>query len=584
VSENNPTPAELIEQAFAHAEADGCPITTVGKNDGVFYILAADGELRAIPESKIARNTIVGLFGRKGMNWVRDRFPIRDENGNFKDWRVSAAAEWLTLECVEAGVVDPDGLVRGVGVWEPHPTDPIGGLIWHCGDTVLADGAEEKPGKIGHHIYPLAPPRPRPGKTPMTRKEGEWLLQHLGRWNWRDPASPRLALGWLVAALVPGVIDWRPHVWISGDRQTGKTTLLKSFRALLAEDLLNLAETTEAAVRGALGRAARPVAVDEIESDVDNEKAVQVVKLARLASSRGGGMIGRGTKEGGARLSTLETVFLFSSINRPPLQPQDLQRITVLELESVKPDPVARAELLEEQKRLAALAPALRRRVIERWGDFADTLAMMTAALVARGHGTRAAEQLGHLLALGELLLDDELPDGDHADFLAEMFDPQDLADRLDDQADHERLIARLITSALPLRRAGGEETVGAALKLYLAYGADDAIGLNAHARLKSCGLAVRRDGAEQFLAVSNSHHQLARLFDGTHWQARSGSSGGWVQSLRRVPGAKVIAGQRFGAVVQRATLIPLSAVPLADDNASATQSATEEGDDFQEF
>jgi hypothetical protein len=83
---------------------------------------------------------------------------------------------------------------------------------------------------------------------------------------------------------------------------------------------------------------------------------------------------------------------------------------------------------------------------------------------------------------------------------------------------------------------------------------------------------------------VSNSHHQLARLFDGTHWQARSGSSGGWVQSLRRVPGAKVIAGQRFGAVVQRATLIPLSAVPLADDNASATQSATEEGDDFQEF
>ena len=51
----------------------------------------------------------------------------------------------------------------------------------------------------------------------------------------------------------------------------------------------------------------------------------------------------------------------------------------------------------------------------------------------------------------------------------------------------------------------------------------------------------VSQDDAE-WLAVAISHQGLAGLFAHTHWAARSGASGVWSQSLRRIDHALTVA------------------------------------------
>lgn len=536
-----------------------CPVTVLGNNSGVIYFLQTDYQMRAIANRDLSKLQISGLFAGE-IDWLWERFPRKDKEGETVGWNPGAAAEYLQCEARAAGVVSPGDVIRGSGVWPAGSVDPTGGLIVHAGDAVLVGGEWRKPGRYGAHIYPAMAPSPRPSAQPMTAKQGQALLALLGKWAFKDPASPRLLLGWIVAGVVPGALDWRPHVWLSGDRQTGKTTLMDFVRSLLGSSLLHLADATEAGIRQALGPSARPVALDEIEAEAINDRALSIVKLARLASSRIGGRVARGSSEGIASLVGLDTIFLFSSINRPPLSPQDLQRITVLDMQKLSGGAGDRMAVQKAVRSMAGLGPALRARVVAEWGRFAETLELFHDALTARGHGTRAADQLGTLLALSDLLIGSQIPDSDSVDLAAEMFDPEELAARADDASDHDRCLEHLLTSTLPTVRRSESRVVGHYLRSVIHH-AD----LEDHLIVKGCGLAIVTVGGRRFLAVSNSHQQLAKIFDGTHWAGRSGAPGGWVQALRRVEGAMTHKDPvRFAAIKQRATLIAIDALPLS--------------------
>jgi ABC-type multidrug transport system fused ATPase/permease subunit len=57
------------------------------------------------------------------------------------------------------------------------------------------------------------------------------LLQALQSWNWdRGELDARLALGWLMTALVGGALEQRPVVYVVGTEGAGKSTLQKLLR------------------------------------------------------------------------------------------------------------------------------------------------------------------------------------------------------------------------------------------------------------------------------------------------------------------------------------------------------------------
>ena len=95
-----------------------------------------------------------------------------------------------------------------------------------------------------------------------------------------------MLFGWLSIALIGGALDWRPHVFLFGPPNTGKTTLHNLVAALLTPMVVAAdGQSTEAGIRQRQGPDALPVVVDEFETDTEARRLQSVLRLARSASS-----------------------------------------------------------------------------------------------------------------------------------------------------------------------------------------------------------------------------------------------------------------------------------------------------------
>ena len=47
------------------------------------------------------------------------------------------------------------------------------------------------------------------------------------RYRWATPDDGRRFLGWMVAAIIGGALEWRPHLLLTAPAAQGKTWLLK---------------------------------------------------------------------------------------------------------------------------------------------------------------------------------------------------------------------------------------------------------------------------------------------------------------------------------------------------------------------
>jgi len=111
------------------------------------------------------------------------------------------------------------GRVRGKGCWRED-----GGFVLHLGDRLLPpEDTEFVPpleyAAARHRLYevglPLKGPNLKKELSDAECRELAWLFQEFG---WDDGISGYLLAGWTVLAPFCGVLDQRPHVWITGPR------------------------------------------------------------------------------------------------------------------------------------------------------------------------------------------------------------------------------------------------------------------------------------------------------------------------------------------------------------------------------
>lgn len=553
---------------------EGCPVEPLGTRDGVSFYLDVSRQLRALPAREHSRLGVQALFGTR-IDLLYEYWPRVNDQGEVTGWRPEKAAEALMAAAAARGVWDPAERVRGVGCWLGRH----GNLVLHCGDQVWVGpgggdaGGWRSPGAIDDRVYPADPPRPRFAPAKVPGGEGgpaAELLTLLDTWRWRrGKTDALLLLGWIGTAMLGGALRWRPMAWVTGDRATGKSTLHEMLAIVMGEGIVSVADATGAGIWQKLGHASLPVAIDELEADEDNRRALAIIKLARQAAS-GAVMLRGGADHKGVEF-TARSCFLFSSILIPPMQPQDRSRMAILELEPlVAPGEAFRGPPKLDHRRLAEIGAALRRRLVDGWHRWEATLEAYRQATAATGRGGRGADQLGTLGAAADLLLHDRAPSGDELEAWA----AGATADEGEAEHDHQHCVAHLVTSIPEIYRSGQRLIVNQWLKR----AAGEARGLEAGAQVEAVeiigtfGLRIWRDGeGRRWLAVANAHQGLAALFQGTHWAARSGAAGVWVQALRRVPGAQPHAGLRFNGAYSRCTLLPLDAVLLpAEEGADA--------------
>jgi len=553
---------------------DGCPIIPLGKHGHDYFYLDALRQIVSLRPRDHGRNALASLFAPSSelcaTFWPRwKEVPIEDETGAVvkgadgkavKQWVVSGfaadhCADALMDACARRGVWNAFDQIRGAGAW----LGSDGRLILHCGDTLWRDGETIAPGTLDGFVYPSAPRLPRPAQlrqpTGADGGPGGVLLDTLKTWAWeRGHVDAMLLLGWAGAAMLGGALDWRPMAFITGDTGSGKSTLHKLFKYLFDGGMVQSSNTTAAGLYQEIKQASVPIAIDELEAGEDNRRAMQVLELARQASS-GSVMLRGGAEHQGVQF-TARSCFLFSAILPPPFAPQDRSRMAILRLKSL---PEGQVPPAIEPAHWAGVGRGLLRRLADQWPRLADTLHLYRATLSAAGHDARGCDQFGTLLACADLLLFDQVPDADTLDEWRRLLDAATWRELTDTASDAESCLDYLAESCPEAWRGGSKQSVAELVREQCR-----GLGETFHAvALSAGGLGVVRAKGERqyYLAVGNAHRGTMHLFEGSRWAGKAGMTGGWVEALARVPGAVLGRTARIGGRPTRCVQIPVEAI-----------------------
>lgn len=569
-----------IFEADRHKLPEDCPVTPLGRNGRRFYYMSAARQVIELQDNEHQQNQLVALFSPQ-VDYLWSWWPRFNKEGNQSGWDAQLAKETLMKACAERGVWDIFGRLREVGGWRADN----GSLVFHCGDRIFSVSQDRgelepgiladvvvgvsPPGRAGDYVYTAKPAVPHPWDGPVGTRPGTELLHTFMSWTWeREDVDPVFLLGWVAAAMLGGALDWRPMVWVTGDKSTGKSTLHKILVALFGRAILQTSETTGAGLWQQLGQSSIPCAIDEIEAEQDNRKAQGVIKLARQASS--GGVILRGGQNHEGSAFKAQGCFLFSSINIPPLANQDLSRMAILELRPRPSDEAGGFKLDTEYWR--DIGRQLRRRLIDQWHRWDETLECFRQALAA--NGSRGADQFGSLLACAHMLLADATPSQEELAGWARKLDRATLAEAADDRADWAKMLDYLMTSELDIYRSGQRRTISHYVQIACAAVPQDTPGLppaykeqdgtmdpnDAQRALGTVGLKLHADAEGAWLAIANVSRGLDHLFRESHWGGSSDATAVRVRVVRRVPGGKAFSGTnlRFDGRASRAWLVPL--------------------------
>lgn len=559
---------------------EGCPVTALGTEGGMFYFLTTLGELRGLTADKVANKHIAGMFAPDS-DYLFDQWPRKKmvkrkceltgddvEEWIVTGWRTDDVTMLLMDAAATRGVWNAQERVRGRGAW----TADDGSLILHLGTHVMMHGRWLKPGMYEGKVYPAAPALPKPHSDAVSVDElgpGHELLNYFRTWNWARPSlDPILLLGWIVAAGMGAAIEWRPMAWITGDKATGKSTLQKLVKWTFDGALLQTTDATEAGIRQILGQQSLPVAVDEAEASEDNRKLQALLNLARQAAS--GGIVARGGQDHQGHQFQATSAFLFSSIYTPPMLPQDRSRMALLELGELQAGQRSKTEFTLPAFR--ELGAKIRRVVADRWHEWPKILEAYRDALIDEGgQGGRAADQFGTLLAAAHLVMEDGMPEAMDLRGWGRMLDIKVLAETAGAEDDKMSCLQHLMTYPVMLERGGTQRLVSEWLlqavctqkpgefdedvqrKRREAQDALSRIGLRVVQDLK------RLTPARPYLAVASRHQGLSRIYEGTHWQGRSGAEGVWAQALKRIDGGVANYAVKMAGTTIKCTLLPLS-------------------------
>lgn len=567
------------------------PVRALGTFGNRVYFLDAHSQLRELAAKDVSRTMILHLFGKE-VDWIYKLWPTLKQVPGKDIWIVTGwdgtkAQESLMTACARKGVWRPQDHVRGRGAWSSGDS-----LLIHAGGRLYSSsGKTARPGLVGDMVYPAAPP----GLAPAEKGDGSAaageLLELLQTWTWARDYDALLLLGWIISSMMGGALKVRPLAWVTGEKGTGKSSLVGEnglIHQLFGSGILMTANTTAAGLYQKIGYDSLPVAIDEIEAKRGNQKTEAVIELARQAYS--GGMVLRGGQDHEGKEFRAMCPVLFGSILIPPLLPQDLSRLALLNLRPFPPDA---KEPVIEPGRMAEVGRVLLRTVLQRWSEWPERFALWHGYMREIGHSGRAADQFGTLLAAADLVLHDRPPTREDIEALAGRMRPQDLHETQVESSNASRCINFAMSRPLSSMRGGENmmvsELVTCAVRRYGGEMENPVTPLNAIRYLERAGVSVvgvKVDGTKLvmtktskmppielsrmvdepvvydegiYVAFAPSGDGILELFKNSDWEGVPGAHNPYVQALERVTGARRSAHPiRIGGQVCKAILIPI--------------------------
>lgn len=485
----------------------------LGYNRGTYYLFA-HGK-RQICEITRGNMGEIGLIELAPLNWWEMNFP-----GTKGAIDTKAAAEFIIRTAEKRGIFDTEK-IRGRGAWIDD-----GRVVYHHGSHLTVAGQEMDVTKIeSRYVYELGKSMQSPADTALTDEEGRRLIKVLEMFRWDVNGSALLFAGWIALAPVCGAIPWRPHIWMTGGAGSGKSTLAKVAHALLkGTDVFAQGNSSEAGIRQRLQADARPVVMDESESNEESDaKRIQnILGLIRQASTESDAETLKGTTDGSGMTFHIRSMFCLASIQVALKHKADIDRLTVLTLKSgTGAEPKDQWEKMKDAIYQASEHdPTVRGRLLRRCIDLLPTTLKnieVFSSVGAEVFGSqRHGDQYGALIAGAWSLVSSKVATREQAKAMFDRYNWQALRDD-NDTDESQRALASLLEAHVRVK-GGAELTVYELVRA--AAGRESPIAdvteATADAILQRYGMRVKGE----WLVLSNTSNELKRLMAGTPFEA----------------------------------------------------------------
>ena len=192
--------------------------------------------------------------------------------------------------------------------------------------------------------------------TDSSKSVLERLYKIINQWGFLYQGDVLLICGWILALFVQQLWEWRPHLYICGARDSGKSKFMELVEALGGRlSLKREGNASEAGLRQELASNASFLLLDEFEY---NQHKQSILEWARSANR--GGVVSRGTVNQKAVQFSVKHMFMAASIDKGLRRAADRSRFLIVETakDPTRSPKIPNTEIIEEL-RIALHAVAL---------------------------------------------------------------------------------------------------------------------------------------------------------------------------------------------------------------------------------
>jgi len=315
---------EKVKAQLAIDPADFAGIIALGFKEDVYYYTSTENP-QIVPMSAGA-HTKSHLLDLAALPYWYKHYGMKDDEGNYVGVQWTQAESELKDKCRQAGFFDPQKM-RGRGVWLDASR-----IVVNDGLKLVVDGKEAQHFVSNYHYirsstvaYKLT--------TPFSDDEMAGLLSVFGSLRFKGKHDYVYIAAWAIQSQLFGVMPWRFHLWMVGDRGSGKSTVLSWLGELATRASMNV-NSSAAGIRQDIQNDTTPVIYDEAEPD--NTHLRDILDIARQSSSNTGLETRRGTATGKSITYNTQALFCFGSIQKTIDKSADASRFFIVELSNKK--------------------------------------------------------------------------------------------------------------------------------------------------------------------------------------------------------------------------------------------------------
>lgn len=449
-----------------------------------------------------------------------------------------------------------DSFIRGRGAWMDDDK-----LIIHTGENIIIDGKQIPLADFdSRYVYEINEDIHFGYKSQLTDNEGQYILDSFDFPIWERQINSYLLAGWCVISPMCGVLDWRPHIWITGPAGSSKSWIMENLVLRLLGDIgvQIQGKSTSAGVSGLLQSDARPVLYDEADVDDarDKERIQSILALARASSSKTGGKVAKGTQTGGSVLTDPRSCFALSSIGVQLTQQADKTRFTIMSLmrfEGIKStDEFNSFSNVWFETVTPKFVSRLQARTLELMPTIIKNANVFANAVSEHINSRRLGDQVGILLAGAYSLTSNKLVTFDAA---LKFVKSKDWSEEQSMETTKDEIqLLNVIMSGTVRVDGGFERSIGELVMIADCSIKDTSVLVDkAEDSLRRAGIILLDDR----ILISNNSEVLKNIVRNTSW------SNDYGKLLKRIDGAESVSSRVYssGTTSQRGTSIPMSLI-----------------------